>query len=228
MRSDKEKALKYRLQGKSYNEINQLLGVPKSTLSDWFNGLVLSSSAQARINERVRAGSLKGLIKKNKLQTRTAIQQAASQRLYAQKEIGLLSKRDLLISGVALYWAEGYKRPIMKNGKARTYHPVSLTNSDPELIKIFLNFLRSVCEVKQEKIIACLRLFEHQNEKKLIDFWNEVTKIPANNFRKSYYGISKSSLGKRPFNTLPYGTLQISVYDTKLYHRIMGWIEGMK
>ena len=42
MRLDKNQALKLRLLGKSYNEINKALGVPKATLSDWFADLQLS------------------------------------------------------------------------------------------------------------------------------------------------------------------------------------------
>jgi hypothetical protein len=133
-----------------------------------------------------------------------------------------------LILGAGLYWGEGYKRAIIKNGVARSYHPVSLSNSDPKLISAFLRFLREVCLVEESKINANLRIFEHQNANKLLQFWSEYTKIPKERFSKFYYGVSKSSLGKRPFNTLPYGTIQIRVNDTVLYHRIMGWIEGLQ
>ncbi|MEK9201723.1 MAG: hypothetical protein AAB944_02015 [Patescibacteria group bacterium] len=37
MRSDKEKTFNLRRQGWSYNAIHAKLGVPKSTLSDWFS-----------------------------------------------------------------------------------------------------------------------------------------------------------------------------------------------
>ena len=227
MRNDKEQALKLRLQGKSYNEITESLGIPKSTLAGWFMGLELSLAAQTRIRNRVHEGSVAGLIKKNKLQTHLAQQRAKAIKQTSSKEIGNLSSRELWITGVALYWGEGYKRPIIKNGKARTYHPVKLTNSDPNMVKTFLKFLRETCNVPEEKIYVGVRIYQHHNESDLLDFWHRTTKIPKNQFRKFYYGISKSSLGKRPFNILPYGTIQIEVNDTKLYHRIMGWIEGL-
>jgi len=228
MRTDKNQALKLRLAGRSYNEITKTLSVPKSTLSGWFTGLELSTKAQSRIRERVHSGSLAGLINRNKRQTHLAKQRTQNTRTVAQKEIGHLSSRDLLVLGVALYWAEGYKRPIIKNGKARTYHSVSLTNSDPYLVKVFLKFLRKTCAVAETKIIASVRIYQHQNEQHLLKFWSKITNIPQSQFKKFYYGISKSSQGKRPFNILPYGTIQISVYDSSLYHRIMGWIEGLK
>ncbi|MEK7161472.1 MAG: hypothetical protein AAB729_02155 [Patescibacteria group bacterium] len=227
MRNDKNLALKYRLQGRSYNEITKLLGVPKSTLSGWFYGLQLSEQAKNRLSARVYEGSLKGLIKKNKQQTLLAMAKAKNTRNKASKKIGKLSKKELLILGAGLYWGEGYKRPIIKNGKARSYHPVSLSNSDPALISVFLRFLREICEVEENKIRAGLRIFQHQNAEELLQFWSKLTKIPKERFEKFYYGISKSSLGKRPFNILPFGTIQIRVNDTSLYHKIMGWIEGL-
>lgn len=228
MRNDKKLALKYRIQGKSYNEITKLLGVPKSTLSGWFYNLLLPELSKKRLQLRVHEGSVKGLIRKNKLQTLKAQKNALSIRSTANLQIGHLSKRELLILGAGLYWGEGYKRPIIKNGKSRTYHPVSLSNSDPKLIVIFLKFLRKICGVDEAKLRAGLRIYQHQNAEQLLQFWKKLTKIPKERFEKFYYGVSKSSLGKRPFNILPYGTIQIRVNSTNTYHKIMGWIEGIQ
>lgn len=228
MRNDKNQALKYRLQGKSYNEITKLLGVPKSTLSGWFAKTQLSEKARSRLDSMVYEGSLRGLIKKNKQQTLIAKKKALNTKIISSKDIGKLSKRELLILGASLYWGEGYKRPIIKNGVARSYHPVSLSNSDPFLVSVFLKFLREVCLVEEKKIRAGIRIYQHQNAEQLLQFWSKLTKLPKERFEKFYYGVNKSSLGKRPFNILPYGTIQIRVNDTNLYHKIMGWIEGLK
>ncbi|MBI3305053.1 hypothetical protein HYZ80_01860 [Candidatus Parcubacteria bacterium] len=139
-----------------------------------------------------------------------------------------MTESDLRFMGCALYWAEGYKRLKTKNGRELTHHPVNLTNSDPALIQAFLRFLREICRVPEEKIRADIRIYEHHNETNLLNFWMRVTKIPRKNFGRAYYGVSKSSIGKRPYNRLPYGTIQVRVNDTQLFHRIMGWIEGVK
>jgi len=227
MRSDREKALSLRLQGHSYNEIGVKLGVPKATLSGWFTGLVLSEKAQERIRKRVHEGSLRGLIKKNRLQTHRAQQAAAEIRKHARNQIKTLSKKDLLLIGAALYWAEGYKRPIIKNGRERTFHTISFSNADPQMVRGFIKFLKEILEIPESRIYASIRIFEHISEKEALAYWEKITNLPKENFRKSYYGISKSSLGKRPYNRLPYGTIQVTVGDTKNFHRIMGWIEGI-
>lgn len=228
MRNDRSKALKLRLSGKSYSEIKKTLGVPKSTLSGWFSGLELSEKNKKRILKRARQKSLAGLLKRNKNQTTLAIKRKLNIQSEAAKEIKNLSKENLLFIGVSLYWAEGYKRPIMKNGRELTCHSVGLTNSDSDLVKIYLRFLREICHVSEDKINADIRIFEHQNTNNLLNYWGEITGIKKEKFGKVYYGISKSSLGKRPFNRLQYGTIQIRVNDTKLFHKIMGWINGLK
>lgn len=228
MRGDKEKALALRFRGYSYNEIQKCLGIPKGTLSGWFSGLVLSEKAQNRLKKRVQDGSLKGLIKRNKLQTHKARQLARSIRYIATREINYLSQRELLLIGTALYWAEGYKKSIVKNGRELTSHTISFSNSDPVMIKLFLKFLKDILGIEEIKIHAHVRIFQHLNETTTFNYWHKVTGLPKENFYKFYYGISKSSGGKRPYNRLPYGTIQLVVGDTKKFHKIMGWIEGMQ
>ena len=228
MRKDKQTALKLRLNGLSYSEINRVLGVPKSTLSGWFSNLVISKERRERIEKRTRKKSILALIKHNKEQAKLAIKRASDIRKQAGEELVMLVKNDLLILGSALYWAEGYKRPIIRNNREVTHHVVSMTNSDPFLIKVFLKFLRDYCQVPEEKIKASIRIYEHQNESLLLNYWQKETQIPMQNFKKTYYGVSKSSLGRRPFNRLLYGTIQVVVADTRLFHRIMGYIEKMK
>lgn len=213
--------------GKSYTEIHRFLKVPKSTLSAWFSTLEIPPEAQARINKRAYEKSVLSLLKRNREQTVIAQARAKSTRELAIKDIGVLSKRDILIAGIALYWAEGHKRPIFVNGKIKTHHPVSLTSSDPKLIALFAKFLREVCEVKDEKISVGLRFFEHQDPAYLLDFWQKIVKLPPDRFQKVIQTKSISSKGVRPYNTLPYGIIQIRVGDTPLFHKIMGWIDGL-
>lgn len=227
MSTKKQQALKLRLQGKSYTQITIALGVPKSTQSNWFSGLVLSDMAQSKINKRAYRLARQALIKRNKSQTHRARERMRALREQGSKDIQKITPRDLRVIGVALYWAEGYKRLQIRHGKERTYHPVALANSDPRLIQIFLRFLREICGVIEEDIHIDLRLVSHMNEKALKRFWQNKTGLPEKNFGKTYYGVSKSSLDKRPFNRLPYGTALIRINNTRLFHTIMGWIEGV-
>lgn len=228
MREDRELAYKLRLQGNSYSQINQILGVPKSTLSAWFARLELSDSVRDKINQRGRTVAIAALVRRNKNQTTKAIERTRRFRQEARSEIPVPSNNELRLLGISLYWAEGYKRPKQRNGREITSHGVSLTNSDPALVKVFLRFLREVCLVPEEKIKANLRIFSHQNESQLLAFWIGATKLPRKNFTKTLHTISISSRRRRPYNTLPYGVIQIRVANTELFHKIMGWIEALQ
>ncbi len=213
--------------GRSYNEITRLLKIPKSTLSGWFTDLKLPEKATKRLSDRVHAASLLGLVARNKNQTTIAQSRSKEMHDRGEKLIKNISKRDLLVIGTVLYWAAGYKRPVVINGKVRTSHRVSLTNSDPNLISIFLKFLREICKIPNEKITIWVRYFEHQDQVYLLDFWKKRCNIPYSNFRKTLQTVSISSQRKKSYNSLPFGVAQISVNSTNLYHKIMGLIAGI-
>lgn len=167
-----------RLAGRSYPEISSSLGIPKSTLSYWLNKLPISDRLRKRIKNRGRAKSTTALIRRNKAQTISAVLRSSQIKAEAKRDISSISKNELLLVGTALYWAEGYKRPKLRNGRPVTYHPVSLTNSDPKLINIFLLFLRQTCRVSENQIRASIRYFSHQDPEKILRFWSKSTNIP--------------------------------------------------
>jgi hypothetical protein len=222
------KAFKMRIAGKSYNEINVALGVPKSTLNSWFSGLVLSDKAQVRLKNRSRQGTLNGFVKRNKLQTKEAEKRAKSTQRIAKAEIPTLTKRDLKIIGATLYWAEGYKRLQVIDGKERMSHIIRFVNSDGQMIRVFIRFLREIFNIPADKIHLTMRLFPHINENEARNYWMEMTGIGKERFYKTTYYLSGASKGIRPFNRLPWGTLSVEVCSTTQFHHLLGWIEGVK
>ncbi|WP_406727185.1 hypothetical protein [Streptomyces sp. GD-15H] len=54
----------------------------------------------------------------------------------AASEIGTMTSRELFLTGVALYWAEGTKdKPHARRER------VAFVNSDPDMIRLFLAWL---------------------------------------------------------------------------------------
>lgn len=226
--SVRTKAIKLRLKGCSYSEIQQELKVAKSTLSLWLRDVVLSQRAEKRLLSRIAQGTRNSLIKRNKMQTHLAQKRAREVQARAKKIIKPLSQERLLLVGAALYWAEGYKRLAVRDGKERTWHPISFVNADPEMISVFVTFLKKVLHVDVNDIRAIMRLYPHINEKEAQRFWMSASGLPKGCFRKSTFLVSRASQNKKPFNRLPYGTLQINVYNTEKFHHLMGLIEGVK
>ncbi len=223
----RSRALRLRLAGKSYNEIAKALSIPKSTLSSWFKHIVLSDTARLRLASRTQLGSAT-LIKRNKMQTHKAEQRAREAHAVARKEIPVLTKRDVLIIGAVLYWAEGYKRLHIRDGKERMSHSISFVNSDPAMIKAFLRFLREVLLVSADALHLTMRLYPHINEGVARRYWMKIAQLPSSCFERTTNMVSIASKGKRPYNRLPYGTLQVAVYDTVKFHHLIGLIEGVQ
>src|SRR3989344_8168479 len=124
----RSRALQMRLKGHSYNEISEILNISKSTLSLWLRDVVLSDKARERLSGRVRQGVFNGLIKRNKMQTHVAQIRSREIRLKAAARIERVLDKDLLLIGAVLYWAEGYKRPLVRNGRQLTSHAISFVN----------------------------------------------------------------------------------------------------
>jgi len=68
----------------------------------------------------------------------------------------------LLGLGLGIFWGEGNKR---------NKHSVRVGNSDPRLIKKFIEFLDKICNVKKEKLKFSLQIFSDLSEKEVVNFW---------------------------------------------------------
>ena len=127
----------------------------------------------------------------------------------------------MLVVGATLYWAEGWNRDTEGKG-----HGVCFVNSDPDMIKLFLRFLREIIHVSEDKFRVDIHIYPSINEKSAIRFWSKVTNIPKERFRITQQ-ISRASKGKRPKNSLPYGTLKLDATRRQNFFKIKGWIDGL-
>jgi len=221
-------ALRLRILGKSYNEIRREIPVSKSTLSLWLRDVVLSDKARERLDLRMRSEGSKKLIVLNKLQTHKAEERARSIQSQGKRNLSTLDKKDLAFVGAVLYWAEGHKRLKVRDGRARMSHTISFVNSDAEMVSVFVRFLREILDIPSEKIRLNMRLYAHINENNARAYWIRATNLSQKHFFKTTYLVSGASKGIRPYNRLPWGTLQVEVCDTAKFHYLLGMIEGVK
>ncbi len=191
-KKEKNEAIKLRRAGKSYSQIKEILGVSKSTLSGWLSNMPLSKQ---RLNELQRNHQVIEKIRSAKLKTRnTRLTQVRNTVL---KQITPLSKRELLIAGFFLYWAEG--------GKTKTY-TATLSNTDPRMIRAFIKWLK-LLEVSLDKMYIRLHLYADMNEVKEIEYWSKELKVTKDHFRQSY--IKKSKLSDLTYISRGHGTCNI-------------------
>jgi len=212
MRNDKHLAIKLRKQNKSYNKISKELGIPKSTLSEWFSEKNWSQRVKRDLTRRANYIARKRLRLINKARREKWERWREEFRKEAREEFSLLLKDPLFVAGISLYWGEGDSK--LKNGK------VELVNTDPRMIALFVKFLRKIAKVPENKILAWLNLYPDLSEKECKSFWGETSKIPPEQFRKTQF-----IKGRHSTKRLKYGICSITVHSRGLKEKIFTWID---
>jgi len=205
---EKEKAKELRKLGWTFKEIMKKIPKNRITLSKWCNGIELTSKQIASRGKKY-AAELKGA-KANQIKRQKQIEEIKEK---AKKEIHSLNDYEFKLAGTALYWAEGNKR-----------HGTSISNSNPELIKFATKWFKKTCNISNNKLKSCLYLHSGHNEEEMKKYWSRITKIPLQNFAKSY--IKKEGSGHKKIDSYK-GTMKLKTNNENLRHKILGWIESL-
>ncbi|OGN27860.1 MAG: hypothetical protein A2941_00740 [Candidatus Yanofskybacteria bacterium RIFCSPLOWO2_01_FULL_49_17] len=192
--------------GYSYSEIRKFVNVPKATLAFWTRDLKLSDEQVARLRKKQLESVKQGTKNRSEGVART-IQQI---ELSAIKNVGAISKRELWLMGILLYWRNRNKNDIHKG--------VSFSSGDPDLVRLFLKWLEEAGRIPKEEIALDLFLGRPKDKKEAITFWVKETGFPTANFTNFYYY-------KKPSKPI----LKIRVKASSMLARqLSGWIEAIK
>ena len=208
--------------GLSFNQIAKRLHIKKNgTMSTWTQDISLTDKQVRKLRDRMRNGGLKGGKRVQKKYKVARQYETARLQQEAIREIGILTKRELFILGVGMYWSEGY-----------TYaggEQVGFTNSDPKLVLLILKWFQQTCKISKERITLHVKINKaHKNRGSEIErYWSRVTGIPLSQFTKTT--IIKTWPRKiYPQSKTYMGTLRITIKQgTSLRRKIHGWIEGL-
>jgi AcrR family transcriptional regulator len=211
MRSDKGKAFILRRSGKSYREISAELGVAKSTLTEWFRGVDFSQAIRQELTKQAKKKSTKRLVELNRVRGAALSIHYELAEVEAKKEMQLYRHLPLFSTALALYWGEGDKR---------SRNQVRIINADPAVLQVFVQFLKQLCAVPDEKIRLALFTYEDLNEEACRRYWRK--KLAITRFHKTQVLKSRSK-SKR----LPYGTCMLVVSDSYLKKKLQVWIDHL-
>jgi transposase-like protein len=202
-----------RLEGAPIKEIARRLGVAPSSVSVWVRDIELTPSQEQELLRRNPAY--------NRQLSGTAVQ-AANRRAerIAYQEAGrelALQGDSGHVAGCMLYWAEGEK----DRNALRFY------NSDPEMVRFFVSFLKTYFDLRDEEIrITCNLFADHvQRQREIEQFWLEVAQLPECSLGKSYVNVYSKHSKKKRINRLPYGTVRVTVCRTRVVQSIFGSIQ---
>lgn len=215
----KLEAFVLRKKGKSIREIVSLLGMPLSTVSYWCRDIKLSLEQRKLLvkhqKDRAYAGRLKSaeILKSKRVKITKKLKEAGIE------EIGKLTKKEIFLAGIGLYWGEGY----------RSQERVGFTSRDWKIIKFIIGWFERFFDAKRSDFILRISVNkEHRDRiKKIEKYWSQMTGIPLSQFTKPSF--IKASRKKVYFSRENYyGTLRIVLRKSCLKHRkLMGWIEGL-
>jgi transcriptional regulator with XRE-family HTH domain len=211
---EQERARRLRREdGMSIKAITAALDVSSSSVSRWVRDIALTTEQLAVL------AAANPILNGQRTGTARSSANARARRLAAQQHGRELAKLGdpLHQAGCMLYWAEG----------ARSRNQVAFTNSDPDMVVRFLEFLRRCYDVTDNKI--ALRVNVHLGNglalAEIERWWLDRLGVPASCLRRATVNrVSRASQRKR--RTLIYGTVRLAVSSTFIVQSIYGAIQA--
>ena len=154
----------------------------------------------------------KGIAGVRIIQTNFWLKRLTAFKLGQEQLLELISNPEF-IAGLMLYWAEGSK-----------WRSTEVANSDIDLIVFMVKWFEQFFHISQKSLAVQMHIHSGQNEQNLRQYWSRVTKIPVDNFQRSY--IKLQGTGHRT-KKLYYGTIKLRVRglgSTYLLFQILGSI----
>jgi len=172
----KRQAIELRKKGYSLQEIVDVLGVSKSTASTWVRNVPLSKKFELRLLTKIKVGQLHSQ-KAHRLQ-RIAKEVSAKER--AEVILKEIPKNKYVSRFVCalLYFCEGRKS---------IYRGVDFTNSDLDLMKLFMKSIRESFILDESRFRVQVHLHSYHDTETQLNIWSKATGIPRNQFTKPYH-----------------------------------------
>jgi len=214
---EKSKAQQLRQQGLSIKQIAEKLIVSKGSVSAWVRDIEIPKDLLVNVENRLRLGREHS--RKSRLVNIAKLN--AELNAKCKEEVLPLSNRDLWMAGLMLYAGEGFKSSRVSGQR------VEVANSNPEILRVFINFLTKVCLVPKEEIRIRLMLYEDIKPEEARRFWSNELGITLNQFCSPFIKQSYKDIPFRHLRRSPYGTAHVILYDTKVYKKIIGWLRAV-
>lgn len=200
-----------RRNGKSYNKIRAELKIPKATLSNWFSKIDWSNDMAKKLAETVQKQHTVRLIELDKVRGTHLKRLYEEAQEEARKDLSELKYNPLFIAGLMLYWGEGDKL---------TKYSCAITNTDPDLIRLYVLFLKNACRIPEKKIKAHVLIYPDLNEWECRKYWARESGIRLSHFTKSTV-----ILGRHKTRRIRYGVCMVGISSTYFKVKMIEWLK---
>lgn len=201
---EKGEAIKLRQKGLSIKNIAKILDVGVGSVSLWVRNIEITSEQHKNLLNRT------GEKQKKKFQT------IREEYRKQGEKCALNNPTQSHIMGCMLYWGEGEK----------SKNHCGISNTDPNIIKIFLHFLRENFNTKNSELLISIRHYQ-QNQSQINAFWKKTLELDDDVKIKYYlYNDSRSETGLPKNLKHPNGICTLRVRNgTKIVQHIFGAIK---
>lgn len=205
---ERNRAIELRRQGKSYSEIKADLPVSKSSLSLWLKDYPLTKIQIDKFRDK-RPAQIEKFIN-----TMRVIREEKFKSCYEDaKRLWLpLSRRELLLAGIFLYWGEG--------GKTNT--SITVSNTDPRVLQFVLIWMTKALDIPRSKIKVLLHLYHDMDTQKETRYWSKVLNMGLTSFNRPY--IKNSLIADLTQKGFGHGTCNIIACKADIKRKIMATI----
>jgi hypothetical protein len=171
--------------------IQEELGIPCSTLSGWFKNIVFTEDQINSMAENHLRNLTVARLKANKVHRvakQMRIENAKDKAMLTLSRVAETNSDVLEIALAMLYLGEGAKAD---NG-------LRLGNSNPLIIKFYIDSLCSLYDIERNSFRAALHLRADQDEVALKEFWSININLPIEQFT---YSIKDSrTIGRKTYS----------------------------
>lgn len=179
-----------RKQGLSIPELMIKYSLPKTTIWHHVHKIVMSEDMVRKIM------STKGGSHKRRLER---------ERLAYDHALSLLNSEQnqrLILATSMLYWAEGHKKTLV------------FTNTDSNMILIYLKFLYGVLGVEKSKVSLLIRIPSSVSQQDIIDYWSKTVPVLPSMIKCN---IDEKNNKTKKTN----GICRVIVAKSGYYHRVV-------
>ncbi len=124
------------------------------------------------------------------------------------------------VAGIIIWWIEGTKAYKEKRWQSWIY-PVDVTNTNPGIVNLFLDFLRNDMGINEARLKLQLQIHEGDNQEEVENYWSTTTKIPRTRFTKTIIRPKGNKIGKSM------GTCKVRYSDKATYLKLEGFLKNV-
>ena len=189
--NSKEEAIALRRQGYSLKDIEDRLGIARSTLSGWLRKVKLTCEQKKALDVRWRHALVKARERAVLWHNAERTKRLECAKIEAENSLSKIDVKDRYIIELALailYLGEGFKK---NDG-------LGIGNSDPLILKFFLKTINDIYKIDRNKVRYDLHLRADQNPEEMKEFWSKELGIPQNHCIT--ISIDKRTIGRPTYS----------------------------